>query len=421
MAPISFSVIEHVIPGQHIREYPNATKLREEDVLQISIKQYVPLNRSTPVPDNAVTIIGAHGNGFPKETYEPFWADLCSNLQSRNVEIRGIWIADTSNQGASGILNEQLQGDSTSWFDHSRDLLHMITHFRGAIPRPIIGVAHSMGCVQLVQLSIMHPRLLSTLVLCEPVMMDEHVEGPNPALGSTLRREIWDNRVKAETALRKVFKTWDQRALEKYLQYGLRNTPTALFDPSLDKTLSPESVTLATSKHQEAWAYAQVNFNPPDARLNRLLLPDWDSKVELPHLTSRPECFAAIRNLPYVRPSVLYIFGGKSPLSPRHLQDRKVNATGIGTGGSGGVAEGMVEKRVFPTSGHLLVFEDPGAPAEATADWIQRWHARWGADEQRIRSYKNPKSDESMLRMSRAWVEAVKRPANAPRPSSTKL
>ncbi|KAL8823414.1 MAG: hypothetical protein Q9191_005875 [Dirinaria sp. TL-2023a] len=66
MAPIWFSVIEHVIPGQHIREYPNATKLREEDVLQISIKQYVPLNRSTPAPDNAVTIIGAHSNGFPK-------------------------------------------------------------------------------------------------------------------------------------------------------------------------------------------------------------------------------------------------------------------------------------------------------------------------------------------------------------------
>ncbi|KAL8823415.1 MAG: hypothetical protein Q9191_005876 [Dirinaria sp. TL-2023a] len=251
--------------------------------------------------------------------------------------------------------------------------------------------------------------------------MDEHAEGPNPALPSTLRREIWDNRAKAETALRKAFKTWDQRALEKYLQYGLRNTPTALFDPNLDKSLSPESVTLATSKHQEAWAYAQVNFNPQDARLDRLLLPDWDSKVELPHLTSRPECFAAIRNLPYVRPSVLYIFGGKSPLSPRHLQDRKVNATGIGTGGSGGVAEGMVEKRVFPTSGHLLVFEDPGASAEATADWIQRWYARWGADEQRIRSYKDPKSEEGMLRMSHAWVEAIKRPANAPRPSSTKL
>lgn len=36
-----------------------------------------------------------------------------------------------------------------NWFDHSRDLLHMINHFREEMPRPIIGVGHSMGCAQL--------------------------------------------------------------------------------------------------------------------------------------------------------------------------------------------------------------------------------------------------------------------------------
>ena len=65
MAPV-FNIVEHVIPGQHIREYPNATKHRQEDVLQLSIKQYIPLNRPTYIPHDALTIIGAHGNGFPK-------------------------------------------------------------------------------------------------------------------------------------------------------------------------------------------------------------------------------------------------------------------------------------------------------------------------------------------------------------------
>lgn len=36
-----------------------------------------------------------------------------------------------------------------NWYDHSRDLLHMVNHFRDEMPRPIIGVGHSMGCAQL--------------------------------------------------------------------------------------------------------------------------------------------------------------------------------------------------------------------------------------------------------------------------------
>ena len=65
MAPV-FNVVEHVIPGQHIREYPNATKHSQEDALKLSVKQYVPSNTVDRVPHNAVTIVGLHGNGFPK-------------------------------------------------------------------------------------------------------------------------------------------------------------------------------------------------------------------------------------------------------------------------------------------------------------------------------------------------------------------
>jgi hypothetical protein len=67
----SFRIIGHVIPGQHIREYPHATKYgqKQETQLKISIKQYVPLDQASPAPDNAVTIIGAHGIGFLKVCY----------------------------------------------------------------------------------------------------------------------------------------------------------------------------------------------------------------------------------------------------------------------------------------------------------------------------------------------------------------
>ena len=65
MGPV-LNVVEHVIPGQHIREYSNATKHSQEDALKLSVKQYIPSNTVGRVPHNAVTIVGLHGNGFPK-------------------------------------------------------------------------------------------------------------------------------------------------------------------------------------------------------------------------------------------------------------------------------------------------------------------------------------------------------------------
>lgn len=60
-----FTVVEHVIPCQFVREYPRATANGQNTGLSLAIKQYTP----TKIPDASfprITIIGAHGNGFPK-------------------------------------------------------------------------------------------------------------------------------------------------------------------------------------------------------------------------------------------------------------------------------------------------------------------------------------------------------------------
>ena len=120
----------------------------------------------------------------------------------------------------------------------------------------------------------MHPRLLSTLVLFEPAIIEEHDGGPGPAIMATTRRDIWDTRVNAEASLRKAFSTWEPRAMEKFLKHGLRQVPTALYSLN-QEGMAPNSVTLTTSKHQEAWAYSQINFEPQEDGLDRLILPDW--------------------------------------------------------------------------------------------------------------------------------------------------
>ena len=61
-----FNVVEHVLPGQHIREYVHSINGPQETVIQLAIKQYIPKDRPSPVPKNAITIIGTHGTGFPK-------------------------------------------------------------------------------------------------------------------------------------------------------------------------------------------------------------------------------------------------------------------------------------------------------------------------------------------------------------------
>lgn len=58
-----FIVKEHVVPGQHIREYARATANAQEEVLELAVKEYVPRDTGG---DGDVTIIGAHANGFPK-------------------------------------------------------------------------------------------------------------------------------------------------------------------------------------------------------------------------------------------------------------------------------------------------------------------------------------------------------------------
>lgn len=77
MHSFPFDVKEHVIPCQHIREYPRATAHKQEELLHLSVKQYTPNdNQDAQIGDVNVSIIGAHAQGFPKV----FSALLCTQI-----------------------------------------------------------------------------------------------------------------------------------------------------------------------------------------------------------------------------------------------------------------------------------------------------------------------------------------------------
>ncbi|MCJ1433529.1 hypothetical protein MMC27_002892 [Xylographa pallens] len=390
--------------------------------MQIAIKQYIPLNEQEP-DEHAITIIAAHALGFPKEVYEPLWDELLQRSRKNGFSIRGIWIADMYNQGASGVLNEYLQGDDPSWFDHSRDLLVMINKFKEQMPPPLMGVGHSMGATQLVHLSIMHPRLLSSLMLIEPIIQTDVPPGPNAAMMSTFRQDLWPSLPAAHAAFRKnkFFASWEPRVLDKFLEHGFREMPT--IDFTYISRVPEGSILLKTSKHQEAWCYTRPNFEPIGppgdeeyAQRNRLVSPDLDPNKQGRFISHRAEPVITFGNLPFLRPRVLYLFGGQSPLSDPQMQAQKVDATGVGVGGSGGVAEGKVEKVVFEDAGHLPPFERAGQCAEVTAAWLGRQIQHFKREDAFYASYDSGKSARDMVVTTERWRRMVRLPTSTLRP-----
>ena len=269
----------------------------------------------------------------------------------------------------------------------------------------------------------MHPRLLSSLMLIEPVIQDAAPPGPNAAMMSTFRQDLWPSLPTAHAALRKskFFASWEPRVLDKFLEHGLREMFTADF--TAISRVPEESITLKTSKHQEAWCYVRPNFEPmgdaedqESVQRNRLVSPDLDPNAHGRFLSHRAEPVVTLSNLPFLRPRVLYLFGGKSYLSSPSMQAEKVDATGVEVGGSGGVAAGNVEKLVLEDAGHLPPYERVGDCAEITAAWLGKQIQHFQREDAFYASYDSGKSERDMVVTSERWQRMVKLPRSTLRP-----
>ena len=70
-------------------------------------------------------------------------------------------------------------------------------------------------------------------------------------LQSMVRRDIWEPWAKAKSSLLTNFESWDVRALDRLVEYGLREKPAALYGSIRNQTLASGSVTLRKTRHQE--------------------------------------------------------------------------------------------------------------------------------------------------------------------------
>ncbi|KAL4937734.1 hypothetical protein BDV06DRAFT_232381 [Aspergillus oleicola] len=427
MVPSRFKVVEHTIPSQSIREYHHAVK-PASPALQLAIKQYIPLDNLTPGSDD-LTVIAGHANGIPKECYEPLWEELLSSLAY--VKIKAIWIADCVHQGVSGVLNEHSLGNDPNWFDHSRDLLFMVNHFRELIQPPIVGIAHSFSCSQFVHLSIMHPRLLHSLVLLEPMIQVESPSkpgGPNPARWTSSRPDVWPSREDAERYIREssFWRRWDPRSTDQYIQYGLRPAPTVLY-PNSD----PGAMTLVTTKAQEAWTYLRLNavpqHNDGGGTTERFLavdlakVPREGDNNNSNYLFVCPWSCIAFEYLPYLRPSVMFIFGEKSHINVPERRGDKLERTGTGIGGSGGIAAGCVKAYILPGTSHMAPLEKVHDTAQAISAWLGSQVGAYQSEKAFWDNYDSKKSESNEMALSSEWMDKVKQPVDINRESKSRL
>ena len=255
----------------------------------------------------------------------------------------------------------------------------------------------------------------------EPIIQTSLAGGPNPSLRTSFRPDLWRSHTEASTALTrsKFFSAFDPRATKAYTTYGLRSVPTAVH-PSLAGAGAGANaetpVTLTTTKHQEAWSYMRSSFAPwtSDWDRERLLRPDLgpaatDQSSKL--VFHRAEIGEAMRNLPYVRPSVMWVFGAHSHINPPPLREEKVRVTGTGLGGNGGAERGRV-KGVVIDAGHMVCMEKVSEVAEECARWYAQEVERWKMEEDFWKEYKSGKSERDGLVLSKRWMEAMKKPVD---------
>ena len=415
-----FRVVEHVVPAQHTRQNPWGTTPGHERDLKLAVKQYIPTSLSDPKQGD-ITIIGAHANGFPKELYEPFWDDLYERLHSLGKHIRSIWIADVANQGQSGIVNQQTLGNEPGWFDHARDLLFLINQKQIEMPAPLIGIGHSLGGTQLAHLALLHPSLLHSMILIDPVIMRANPSKAYAA-SSVYRRDTWPSLDDARQRFgaSKFFQSWDPRYFEQWIKYGLRQSPSEDNNDSTSSAGSSQGtpVTLTTPVSQEVFTFLRPTSKTTDPSLSpledRFRYPDLDEdQYDKDYPFYRPEPRFIYDSLPQIKPNTLFLCGKSSPMSPKDLMERRLELTGSGPESSHGT--GCEKFLEVLDCGHFVPMEKPKETVEAAASFVDSQMDRWEQQRRFFERQWNQKPREQQLTLDDEWLKGI-----GPRPGRSK-
>lgn len=269
---------------------------------------------------------------------------------------------------------------------------------------------------------------MDSIVIIDPVFQLQG-GGQAWARASTFRRDHWPSRKIAEEKLRSNpgLKTWDPEVLEKFLELGLRDCPTEMY-PEIPKPGEDVPVTLQTTIAQEVYNYIQPTYHDPRLLVSKHLEgrefhPEDVAKAEGANFM-RAEMAVLYRKLEEIQPSTLFIFGKTSPVSGEDARKAKMERTGRGVGGNGGVETGMVREVVLDC-GHLVPLEVPRATAVSCAEFVDAEVGRWRNEEAERRKVWEGLDRKEQVGLNNLWKEKIggppKRGGGEKEKSKTKL
>jgi hypothetical protein len=239
-------------------------------------------------------------------------------------------------------------------------------------------------------------------------------QGPSPARLSTFRRDVWPSREVAAKNFQasKFYQAWDPRVLDRWIKHGLYDIP------ALARQEEPPEVMLTTPRHQEVFSYLRPNYecygwqNKP---INRKTHPDLNPSLASNYPFYRPEISQVFFRLEELRPSVLYIFGGKSEVNTPELRAAKMDHTGVGTGGSGGAPAGRVHSVVLEDIGHLVMMEAVDRTADHSCEWLGSEMNLWRVAERDHEQAWNGKTLMEKQTVDEEWTKMIGGPISKPK------
>ncbi|KAF9230423.1 Alpha/Beta hydrolase protein [Melanogaster broomeanus] len=198
-----------------------------------------------------ITLFLVPAGGFPKEIWETTLHSLLDSPAGYMVD--EVWAWEAVQHGDSALINAHNLSGISDWTDDVRDigpfLVELLT--RGsrseALParlerlpestsqarkehgyrtRKMVAAGHSLGGCTVVRAAVDFPKLFSSIILVDAVIMQPYTNRPDyydRVLGVISRRSQWASREDALQLFKKspLFRTWNPEVLQLYVDHAL--------------------------------------------------------------------------------------------------------------------------------------------------------------------------------------------------------
>ncbi|KAI6142998.1 Alpha/beta hydrolase family-domain-containing protein [Pisolithus tinctorius] len=314
------------------------------------VTRYVRVHRRDTL-GTGLTLFLAPAAGFPKEIWETTLRSLLDSTSGPLVD--EVWSWEAINHGDSALVNAESLSGIFDWHDDACDIANFLLNYlpeestSASLPtrlacvpeatsdarkelgyhrRRLVVVGHSYGGTSLTLVALNFPKLFSSLVLVDPVILADKTktveEAVRFAVNAFTRRSFWSSREEALSLFKQspFFASWHPEVLKTYVDHGLTADATG-------------GVRLKLTTVQEGLSYVSVSICAEVWEL----LEQLDENITLRWVVPWPG------------------FLGEEETQVR-VWRRPTNASNV----------------VFPFAGHLIVQEAPIELAEDIATFLSK-------------------------------------------------